>query len=421
MNTKKCRNKVILPLFRFPEFRDKAEWILKSCGDIFGQISNKNNNSNLPILAITQERGAVPRQIINYHVSVSKKSIENYKVVEIGDFIISLRSFQGGIEYSKYKGVCSPAYVVLRNKTKISNCFLKYFFKTERFIRDMTKNIEGLRDGKMVSYKQFSELALPFPPSEKEQQKIVDCLVSIDNLIQLETEKLYALKKHKKGLMQILFPVAGTDLPAYRFAEFLDAPAWEEKPLGKVFSRITTRNAENNLNCLTISAQDGLVSQFDYFNKKISSKDLTGYYLLNKGDFVYNKSYSKDYPMGAIKRLNCYDKGVVSTLYICFKVHKEYSEDFFEYFFDHGMINSDIAKVAQEGARNHGLLNVGVNDFFDKINVKYPQFKEQQKIAHCLASVDSIITAQHEKVEALKIYKNGLLQQLFPADTEYAK
>jgi type I restriction enzyme S subunit len=147
-----------VPKLRFPEFRDAGEWSNSFGNEVFEQINNKQHDSTLPVLAITQEHGAIPRNMIDYQVSVTEKSIESYKVVEVGDFIISLRSFQGGIEYSIYKGICSPAYVILRKKTVASENYFKQFFKTERFIQTLNKNIEGLRDGKMVSFKQFSEL-----------------------------------------------------------------------------------------------------------------------------------------------------------------------------------------------------------------------------------------------------------------------
>jgi type I restriction enzyme S subunit len=195
-----------LPKLRFPEFREAGEWRSEFGDVLFDQISNKDHNSDLPVLAITQEQGAIPRNLIDYHVSVTEKSIESYKVVEVGDFIISLRSFQGGIEYSSYKGICSPAYVILRLKAGYSADYFKHFLKTSRFIALLTKNLEGLRDGKMVSYKQFSELQLP-APHLNEQQRIADCLASLDDLITAQTQKLTALKTHKKGLMQQLFPV----------------------------------------------------------------------------------------------------------------------------------------------------------------------------------------------------------------------
>ncbi len=194
-----------IPRLRFPEFANSGEWEEKNGNEIFQQISNKEHNSNLPILAITQEYGAIPRTMIDYHVSVMDKSIESYKVVEIGDFIISLRSFQGGIEYSQYKGICSPAYIILRKKIDLVGNFFKFYFKTQKFIQQLNRNLEGIRDGKMVSYKQFSELLLPFP-SIQEQQKIADFLSSVDELITSSTKKVELLKEHKKGLMQQLFP-----------------------------------------------------------------------------------------------------------------------------------------------------------------------------------------------------------------------
>ena len=193
------------PKLRFPEFKDSGEWERKNGNLVFDQISNKKHNSDLPILAITQEYGAVPRNMIEYHVSVTNRSVESYKVVEVNDFIISLRSFQGGIEFSKYKGICSPAYIILRKKIDLKEQFFKYYFKTHKFIQDLNKNLEGIRDGKMVSYKQFSDLLLPLPTIQ-EQQKIADCLSSVDNLIAAQTQKVEALKEHKKGLMQQLFP-----------------------------------------------------------------------------------------------------------------------------------------------------------------------------------------------------------------------
>src|SRR5450759_4617248 len=149
---------MIVPKLRFPEFKDAGVWSYMNGDEVFEPISNKNHNSNLPILAITQEHGAIPRDEIDYSVIVTDKSVESYKVVEIGDFIISLRSFQGGIEYSNYKGICSPAYIILRKKNDAIDNFFRYYFKTRLFIQELNRNIEGIRDGKMVSFKQFSEI-----------------------------------------------------------------------------------------------------------------------------------------------------------------------------------------------------------------------------------------------------------------------
>ena len=206
--------------------------------------------------------------------------------------------------------------------------------------------------------------------------------------------------------------------PELRFQEFENSTNWDIKKFEKVFERITKKNSINNQNVLTISAQHGLVSQLEYFNKKVSSKNVTGYYLLHKGEFAYNKSYSNGYPMGAIKQLKFYDKGVVSTLYICFKTKKGYNSSFFDQYFDSGIINSEIKNIAQEGGRAHGLLNVSVKRFFKDINLSVPLLKEQQKIANCLSSLDNVINAETEKLDLLQDHKKGLLQQLFPQQGE---
>ena len=192
------------PKLRFKEFFDKRI-DFKSGDKLFDPISNKDHKCDLPVLAISQEHGAIPREKIDYNVFVSDKSLESYKVVEIGDFIISLRSFQGGIEYSVYRGICSPAYIILRKKIDICDQYFKYYFKTKKFIADLNKNLEGIRDGKMVSYSQFSELVLPVP-DKKEQQKIANCLCSVDDLINTQATKIEELRNHKKGLLQQLFP-----------------------------------------------------------------------------------------------------------------------------------------------------------------------------------------------------------------------
>lgn len=194
------------PELRFPEFQNNEEWDYENGNELYDSIVNKEHNSVLPILAITQENGAVPRDDINYRVVVEKKSIEGYKVVEVGDFIISLRSFQGGIEYSRYRGLCSPAYIVLRKKHKeICDDFYRHYFKSFQYIQELNRNLEGIRDGKMVSYKQFSDIRLPHP-SPTEQKMVADCLSSLDETIKSCEDKISALELHKKGLMQQLFP-----------------------------------------------------------------------------------------------------------------------------------------------------------------------------------------------------------------------
>lgn len=187
---------------------------------------------------------------------------------------------------------------------------------------------------------------------------------------------------------------------------------WEETRFKTMFSRITRKNKENNDNVLTISAQHGLINQRDFFNKDIASDDKSNYYLLKNGEFAYNKSYSNGYPYGALKRLDMYEQGIVSPLYICFDATKENNcPDFYVQYFEAGKMNREIQAIAQEGARNHGLLNIAVDDFFNSIIV-VPPLTEQKKIAEILSVQDKLIELKEKLIEEKKRQKKALMQQL---------
>ena len=186
---------------------------------------------------------------------------------------------------------------------------------------------------------------------------------------------------------------------------------WGEERLKHYFKRLTRKNSEKNQNVLTISAQYGLISQEDFFNKSVASEDKSNYFLLKKGDFAYNKSYSNGYPYGAIKRLDYYEKGIVSPLYICLESLQENTSDYFAQYFEAGLLNKEIHAVAQEGARNHGLLNIAVEDFFNT-RVVVPKVPEQEKIAEILAGQDRVIALKEELLAEKQKQKKYLMQQL---------
>ncbi len=188
---------------------------------------------------------------------------------------------------------------------------------------------------------------------------------------------------------------------------------WRSVKLNQLFSRVTTKNTEANTNVVTISAQHGLIRQDDFFKKTVASEILDNYFLLHKGQFAYNKSYSNGYPMGAIKRLKLYEKGVVTTLYICFEVSDadKCCAKFFEHYFESGLLNKGLSKVANEGGRAHGLLNVKPSDFFS-LTVFVPCVEEQQKIASVLDAADREVKTLQQQLASLKQEKRALMQQL---------
>lgn len=187
---------------------------------------------------------------------------------------------------------------------------------------------------------------------------------------------------------------------------------WPEFSLGDVTRRVTTRNNVGNTNVLTISAAEGLINQEEFFKRRIASTDLRPYFLLKTGDFAYNKSYSAGYPVGVIRRLDRYPAGVVSPLYICFRIDREILDlDFAKHFFAAGVIDPYIAWIAKEGARNHGLLNVAVGDFY-AAPVRVPPISEQLRIAEILNTLDDQIRANEQVIVKLENIKLGLLQDL---------
>ena len=202
--------------------------------------------------------------------------------------------------------------------------------------------------------------------------------------------------------------------PKLRFPGF-DEP-WRAERLSDFADRVTRKNSKNETDLpLTISSKDGLVDQVSYFNKTVASKDMSGYYLLKNGEFAYNKSYSVGYDLGSIKRLDRYPMGALSTLYICFAL-KRHESDFIKAYFDSLKWYREIYMISAEGARNHGLLNVPTEEFFDTKHYLPENTDEQRKIADFLIALDRRIETQQSLVDNLKKYKRGLLMHYFSDD-----
>jgi type I restriction enzyme S subunit len=203
---KGCMQKLFSQALRFKDDdgNDYPDWEYINAGQLFESVSNKNHSGDLPILAITQDMGATLRNNLEKDIYSSDASIKSYKIVEPNDFIISLRSFQGGIEHSKVLGICSPAYTILRSTEPIGDGFFKNLFKKEDFISRLSATVVGIREGKQISYAAFSTLTLPFPRID-EQQKIANFLSAIDEKITHASTQLDHAKTFKKGLLQKMF------------------------------------------------------------------------------------------------------------------------------------------------------------------------------------------------------------------------
>lgn len=243
------------------------------------------------------------------------------------------------------------------------------------------------------------------PVSIKEQRQIAAILSNWDNVIAINEKLLANSRKQKHALMSAL--LSGRQ----QIGTLNDS--WVFKNFDSVFERIKRKNKNKNQNVLTISGQHGLVSQREFFNKNVASENLDGYTLIERGEFAYNKSYSAGYPMGAIKPLLAYDSGVVSSLYICFRIRDDVEADFdfFRHYFEAGFLNEEIAGIAQEGARNHGLLNVSVGDFF-KLRLHIPPAPLQRKISEIINVAEAEERTIGRQLMHLKREKRTLMQQL---------
>lgn len=403
-------NKKYIPALRFPEFQNDGEWNYEYGNLLYDSIVNKKHKSDLPILAITQDNGAIPRDEINYRVIVNDKSIEGYKIVEIGDFIISLRSFQGGIEYSRYKGLCSPAYIVLRKKhSKICDDFYRHYFKSFQYIQALNRNLEGIRDGKMVSYKQFSDIKLPCP-SLAEEKKIADCLSSLDNYIDATKRKLELLKEHKKGLMQRLFPAKGKTTPELRFLEFQNDGEWQIVSLGEITSVVNRRNKSNrSLPIYSINNAEGFVPQSQQFagmDSEARGYDISAYKIIGKHTFAYNPARIN---VGSIGYSGELKDILISSLYVCFKAVENVDDDFLMCFFNSYIFNQAVESNVEGGIRSYLFY-----ENFSRISIAIPSLYEQKRIASCVTSIEDMIKKSNEQISLLETHKKGLLQQLFP-------
>lgn len=261
----------------------------------------------------------------------------------------------------------------------------------------------GAGRNKTLGQDGFLKSKIVLPPID-EQKKIAEILTTQDKIIELKQKLIAEKQRQKKYLMQQLL-TGKKRLPGFD-------GEWKMVRLHQIVKRHTERNTVGNTNVLTISAQYGLINQSEFFNKAIASDDKSNYFLLEQGDFAYNKSYSTGYPFGAIKRLTQYDTGIVSPLYICFRIKDEnVSAEYMEQYFEAGSMNHEIQAYAQEGARNHGLLNITVDDFFNS-KLLLPPSEEQNAIAKVLSTADRELDLLRQDIEQEKQKKKALMQLL---------
>ena len=393
------------PKLRFPGF-DKP-WKVFKAEELFQNITDKNHPDET-VLTIIQGKGTLPREQAGRNIHYDDASLSNYKKVEQGDFIIHLRSFEGGLEMANEAGIVSPAYTILRCKRPHSSLFYDAYFHTDEFINhNLSKSVEGIRDGRQISYEAFKWLGIPYcEPTE--QEKISNLFAALNERIAKQRDLIEALKKYKIGVFEAVFSQKLRLVPTE-----LQKP-WKQYKLSDFATRVTRKNGNQTDIPLTISAQYGLIDQRDFFSKMVASTDMSGYYLLQKGEFAYNRSTSNEYPFGSIKRLELYPMGAVSTLYLCFAIKEEVvNSDLAKWYFESSQWYKGINNICAEGARNHGLLNVPTDGFFNTVHTLPSDPNEQLAVVDYLSNIQKKYEAAQRCLQAIENLRSGLLQQLF--------
>ncbi|MDF4188905.1 restriction endonuclease subunit S [Ligilactobacillus salivarius] len=388
-----------VPKLRFPGFT--GAWEQRKFDEIFKSISDKGY-PELPVISASQELGMIFRDSSGYDIKHNKKSEVGYKRVQSGDFVIHLRSFQGGFAASEIEGITSPAYTIIRFKVNNQDFyFWKYVFTSKKFIDSLVKVTYGIRDGRSISYTDFKNLKWLIP-SKKEQQQIGAWFEKFDSLIALHQRKLEHLKEQKKGLLQKMFPKNGEVVPEVRFPGFTDD--WEQRKLGEVAS---------------------------YRNGKAHEKDISesGKYIVINSKFVSSNGTVRKYSNKMIAPLN---KGEISFVLSDVPNGKALARTFLTDQDDTYTLNQRIAGILPKQGVNPYFMStlMNRNSYFLKFNdgvgqtnlskrdvtewkAFYPSHAEQKKIGGFLQQFDSLIALHQRKLEHLKLMKKGLLQQMF--------
>ena len=402
-----------VPHLRFPEF--SGEWVTKSINDLAVVIGGGTPDTTVKSYWDGEIQWFTPSEIgKNKYVDSSLRTIteeglnnSSAKLLSPNTILLSSRATIGECSLSLRECATNQGFQSLVSK-KCNVDFLYYLIQTKK--KDLIRKSCGSTFLE-ISANEVRKIQVSVP-SDVEQQKIAELLSLIDERIATQNKIIEDLKKLKSAICEKLFCSPKDKQPKVRLHGFSNY--WNFVRLSDICHRIRRKNTEEQCKrVLTIAAQYGLVSQEEFFNKNVASENLSGYYLLQNGDFAYNKSYSGDYVWGTVKRLDNYEQGVLSPLYICFCPDSaKVDSDFLVYYFESKKWHKAVADIAGEGARNHGLLNISVIDYFNTIHC-IPSMDEQKQIAQIMSALLSKIAREQRMLNCYTTQRQYLLRQMF--------
>jgi len=433
MSNKTARQKGVLPKLRFPAFRDAPGWEIQELSKLATFVKDRISLDSISKSSYISTENMLP----DYNGIKLSSSIANisYATHFLKDDILisNIRPYLKKIWISEFEGGSSNDVVVVRVKDKLCDSFLGFQLKNDFFISYVMKGAKGVKmpRGDISLMKKYPVSY----PTRPEQQKIADCLSSIDELIAAEGQRLEALREHKKGLMQQLFPAAGETLPKLRFPAFRDAPGWEVKKFEEIYSFKRTNSYSREM----LDLEKGTIKNIHYgdIHKKYPShfnieKEHVPYVIessliekinqdeyCREGDLIFADASEDIEDVGkCIEVILLNNEKIISGLHTILARQKteRLVIGFSGYLFHSYVIRDQIRKESQ-GAKVLGISRGRLAG----IDVCFPKGKkEQQKIADCLSSIDELIAAEGQRLKALREHKKGLMQQLFPAAGEVA-
>lgn len=388
-----------VPALRFKGYSDA--WEKRKSKALFSPSSQKGR-PNLPVVSVTQDSGVVFRDKMDINIDYDRSTLGSYKVVKPGDFIISLRSFQGGFELSDKVGITSPAYTIFNFKKPEEHFsdFWKYLFKRYLFVQSLKSVTFGIRDGRSISFKDFSDLNIIFPSSKKEEETISRLLGLIDDLIAATQYSIDALEQAKKALLQRLFD------QSWRFKGHSDP--WEKRKLQELLVERNDPSIESKTYPLmSFTGTDGVTPKGRRYDRsalvKSSSKK---YKKTQKNDLIYS---SNNLETGSIG-LNKTGNAVISPVYSVFQVTDEAIPSFMGNMILRRRFIDKMLRYRQ--GIMYGQWRIHELDFL-QIVVNVPQTAEQFQIGQLFSALDALIAATQSRLSSLELLKKSLLQDLF--------
>ena len=397
------------PRIRFKGFTEA--WEQRKLGEIFEEYSEKNHEE-LPALTILQGGGTIRRDESERALQYDKKSLSNYKKVNVGDFIVHLRSFEGGLEMATNTGIVSPAYHIFHGE-KVDSRFYYSYFRSRKFIdTDLKPHVYGIRDGRSIDIEGMKTIEIPWT-DPNEQKVIGDCIDAIDNLITLHQRKYDKLLNIKKSMLEKMFPKNGNDVPEIRFKGFTDA--WEQRKLGELGSLKNGMNFSKEamgvgfpfVNLQNIFGNN--VIDVSDLGKAIASESQLKDYNLLEGDALFVRSSVKLEGVGeaAIVPHNL-ENTTYSGFIIRFRDEYGLDNDFKRFVFGIESVRNQIMAQATNSANKNISQSV-----LENLDLAIPSKSEQQKIGAYFNNLDHLITLHQRKLEKLKNIKKSMLEKMF--------